>query len=91
MQVALGSDYDHHALMSRIMTRDGCLFWPQVDAPIQAIAAKGSVPASQMAVSPAKDVTLDDKLKALDMLYERQFAEKGQKKNGVEVATFTRK
>ncbi|BDA50739.1 hypothetical protein COCOBI_16-4170 [Coccomyxa sp. Obi] len=53
--------------------------------------AKDAVPASQMALSPTKDTTLDEKLKALDILYERQFAEKGQKKNGVEVATFTRK
>ncbi|CAL8465138.1 g4673 [Coccomyxa elongata] len=54
-------------------------------------AAKDSVPAAQMQLSPTKDTTLDEKLKALDILYERQFAEKGQKKNGVEVATFTRK
>ena len=44
-----------------------------------------------MAVGPTKDLSLDDKLKALDILHDRQFAEKGQKKNGVEVATFTRK
>ncbi len=54
-------------------------------------AAKDSVLASQMQLSPTKDTTLDEKLKALDILYERQFAEKGQKKNGVEVATFSRK
>lgn len=49
------------------------------------------MPASQMQLTPTKDTTLDEKLKALDILYERQFAEKGQKKNGVEVATFSRK
>lgn len=57
-------------------------------APASAAAAK-AVPATQL--TPAKDVTLDEKLKALDALYERQFAEKGHKKNGVEVATFKRK
>ncbi len=54
-------------------------------------AAKNAAGSSQMAVGPTKDLSLDDKLKALDILHDRQFAEKGQKKNGVEVATFTRK
>lgn len=64
---------------------------PQVQPAKQPAASRDAVPASQMKLTPTKDTTLDEKLKALDTLYERQFAEKGHKKNGVEVATFTRK
>ena len=43
-------------------------------------------------VGPTKDITLDEKLRALDALYEQQFAEKGKKhEKGLEVATFRRK
>ena len=44
-------------------------------------------------VGPTKDLTLDDKLRALDALHDRQFAEKGAKHadSGLEVATFRRK
>lgn len=43
-------------------------------------------------VGPAKDIALDEKLRALDALFERQFAEKGSKREqGLEVATFRRK
>jgi hypothetical protein len=43
-------------------------------------------------VGPTKDLSLDERLKALDLLYEKQFAEKGNRKEGgLEVATFRRK
>ena len=44
-------------------------------------------------VGPTKDLTLDDKLRALDALHDRQFAEKGAKQqdSGLEVATFRRR
>lgn len=47
----------------------------------------------QCQVGPTKDLTLDDKLRALDALHDRQFAEKGAKQpgSGLEVATFRRK
>ena len=51
-----------------------------------------SVPAEKIMLNPTNDMTLDDKLKALDALHTKAFAEKGRiKEGGVEVATFTRK
>jgi hypothetical protein len=45
-----------------------------------------------MALGPTKDSSLDDRLRLLDSLYDRQFAEKGSKREGgVEVATFKRR
>ena len=44
-------------------------------------------------VGPTRDLTLDDKLRALDALHDRQFAERGAKQSGsgLETATFRRK
>ena len=51
-----------------------------------------SVPAEKIMLNPTNDMTLDDKLKALDALHTKAFAEKGRiKEGGVEVATFTRR
>ena len=51
-----------------------------------------AVPADKTVLSPTTDMSLDDKLKALDAIHGKAFAEKGRvKEGGVTVATFTRK
>lgn len=49
------------------------------------------MPAKKITINPTTDMTLDDKLKALDIMHSKAFAEKGKlKEGGVEVATYTR-
>ena len=51
-----------------------------------------AVPADKIVLSPTTDMSLDDKLRALDAIHAKAFAEKGRvKEGGVTVATFTRK
>lgn len=51
-----------------------------------------AVPADKITLNPTNDMSLDEKLRALDMMHAKAFAEKGRlKEGGVEVATFTRK
>ncbi len=51
-----------------------------------------AIPADRIKLNPTTDMSLDDKLQALDAIHAKAFAEKGKvKEGGVEVATFTRK
>ena len=51
-----------------------------------------TIPVDRIKLNPTTDMSLDDKLQALDAIHAKAFAEKGKvKEGGVEVATFTRK
>ena len=51
-----------------------------------------AIHADKITLNPTNDMSLDEKLKALDAMHTKAFAEKGRlKEGGVEVATFTRK
>ena len=53
---------------------------------------QAAIPADKITLSPTTDMSLDDRLKALDAIHAKAFYEKGRgKEGGVEVATFTRK
>ena len=91
--------HSKHALASKAAVFGGLLLSTMSEAYLMQVAPKKadkpsqpSVPAEKIMLNPTNDMTLDDKLKALDALHTKAFAEKGRiKEGGVEVATFTRK
>ena len=53
---------------------------------------QAAISAEKVTLNPTTDMSLDEKLRALDAIHGKAFAEKGRvKEGGVEVATFTRK
>lgn len=65
---------------------------PQVSQSKAAPSKQPVIPAEKITLNPTTDMSLDEKLRALDAIHGKAFAEKGRvKEGGVEVATFTRK